>query len=157
HVELCEVGSRSHERCPSAAEYQHARHCGCMASGQASFDVMSMMQPRGQWEAAYDPGVARHLTYPGLPLHALLERTAHEHPDIVATVFGGAVAGRCIDQTMTYRHLDELADRFAGGLQRLGVKKGDRVALVLPNCPQFVYSFYGTLKAGAVVVPTSPL
>ena len=118
---------------------------------------MSMMQSARQWEAAYDPGVPRHLTYPGLPLHALLERTAHEHPDVVATVFGGAVAGRCIDQTMTYRHLDELADRFAGGLQRLGVKKGDRVALVLPNCPQFVYSFYGTLKAGAVVVPTNPL
>ena len=118
---------------------------------------MSMMQSTGQWEAAYDPGVPRHLTYPGLPLHALLERTAHEHPDTVATVFGGAVGGRCIDRGMTYRDLDELADRFAAGLQRLGVKKGDRVALVLPNCPQFVYSFFGTLKAGAVVVPTNPL
>src|SRR5438309_10308874 len=128
-----------------------------MASDQASFDVMSMMQPVGQWEAAYDAGVPRHLTYPGLPLHSLLERTAREHPDTVATVFGGAVAKWCIDSTMTYREVDELADRFAAGLQRLGVQKGDRVALVLPNCPQFVYSFFGTLKAGAVVVPTNPL
>ena len=118
---------------------------------------MSMMQSASEWEAAYDPGVLRHLMYPSLTLQALLERTAREHPETVATVFGGAVAGRCIDSAMTYRNLDELADRFAAGLQRLGVKKGDRVALVLPNCPQFVYSFFGSLKAGAVVVPTNPL
>ena len=118
---------------------------------------MSMMQSASQWEAAYDPGVPRHLTSPGWPLHALLERTAHEHPEIVATVFGGAVGHRILDSAMTYRNLDELADRFAAGLQRLGVKKGDRVALVLPNCPQFVYAFFGSLKAGAVVVPTNPL
>ncbi|TMC76433.1 MAG: long-chain fatty acid--CoA ligase, partial [Chloroflexi bacterium] len=74
----------------------------------------------------------------------------------MATVFGGAVGRRCIDAALTYRQLDDLASRFAAGLQRLGVRKGDRVALVLPNCPQFVYSFFGTLKAGAVVVPTNP-
>src|SRR5437867_5330687 len=116
-----------------------------------------MMQPVGQWEAAYDPGVLRHLTYPSLTLHALLERTAGEHAETVATGFGGVVGRRSVDSTMTYRNLDELADRFAAGLQQLGVKKGDRVALVLPNCPQFVYSFFGSLKAGAVVVPTNPL
>ena len=118
---------------------------------------MSMMQPVGQWEARYDPGVPRHLTYPEIPLHALLERTARDRPDTVATIFGGPVGRRCIDSEMTYRQLDELASRFAAGLQRLGVRKGDRVALVLPNCPQFVYCFYGALKAGAVVVPTNPL
>ena len=118
---------------------------------------MSMMQPVGQWEAAYDPGVLRHLTYPSLTLHALLERTAGEHAETVATVFGGVVGHRSVDSTMTYRNLDELADRFAAGLQQLGIQKGDRVALVLPNCPQFVYSFFGALKAGAVVVPTNPL
>ena len=118
---------------------------------------MSMMQSVGHWEEAYDPGVPRHLTYPGLPLHALLERTARDHPDTPATVFGGAVGGRCVDAAMTYRDVDALADRFAAGLQRLGVRKGDRVALVLPNCPQFVYAFFGALKAGAVVVPTNPL
>jgi long-chain acyl-CoA synthetase len=118
---------------------------------------MSMMQSASQWEAMYDPGVPRHLTYPRLTLHALLERTARERPSTVATVFGGAVGGRCMDAAMTYRNLDDLADRFAAGLQRLGIGKGDRVALVLPNCPQFVYSFFGTLKAGGVVVPTNPL
>src|SRR2546428_14102383 len=58
---------------------------------------------------------------------------------------------------MTHRNLDELADPFAAGIQQLGIQKGDCVALVLPNCPQFVYSFFGSLKAGAVVVPTNPL
>jgi len=118
---------------------------------------MSMMQSAGQWEAAYDRGVPRRLTYPRLPLHTLLEQTASAHPDTPATVFGGAVGGRCIDGAMTYRQIDDLSDRFAAGLQELGVRKGDRVALVLPNCPQFVYAFFGALKAGAVVVPTNPL
>src|SRR5207302_493432 len=67
------------------------------------------------------------------------------------------VGGRCIEASLTYERLNALADRFAAGLQRLGVAKGDRVALVLPNCPQFAYCFFGTLKAGAVVVPTNPL
>jgi len=115
------------------------------------------MQSAGQFEGAYDPGVPRHLEYPAIPLHGLLEATARESPDLVATIFGGAVAGRCVDAKLTYRDLDRLADRFAAGLQRLGISKGDRVALVLPNCPQFVYCFFGALKAGAVVVPTNPL
>jgi long-chain acyl-CoA synthetase len=115
------------------------------------------MQLTDQWEASYDPGVPRHLTYPEVPLHALLEQTAQDHPGAIATVFGGYAFRRCLDAPMTYRELNERADRFAAGLERLGVTKGDRVALVLPNCPQFVYCFYGALKAGAVVVPTNPL
>lgn len=116
-----------------------------------------LLQDRDPWEAAYDPGVPRHLTYPALAVHDLLERTARERPRSVATVYGGAVGSRCLDAPMTYARLDGLADRFAAGLQGLGVRKGDRVALVLPNCPQFLYAFYGTLKAGAVAVPTNPL
>src|SRR5256712_12840243 len=116
-----------------------------------------MVQPVGQGEKAYDRGVPRHLTYPDLPLHALLEQTARERPNAAATVFGGAVGHRCIDSALTYRRIDQLADRVAAALPRLGIKKSDRVARVLPNCPQFVYCFFGTLKAGAAVVPTNPL
>src|SRR5207248_720561 len=57
HVEVRELGPSFDKRSPRAAEYQHTRHCACMASDQASFDVMSMMQSAGQWEAAYDRGV----------------------------------------------------------------------------------------------------
>ena len=109
------------------------------------------------WLAHYDPGVPHSLTYPAIPLPQLLRDTASRLPDAVATLFGGVVAGRLLDAPLTYAELDRLADRFAAGLQALGVRKGDRVALLLPNCPQFVIAFYGALRAGAVVVPCNPL
>src|SRR5213075_370811 len=58
---------------------------------------------------------------------------------------------------LTYAQFACYADRFAGELLRLGVKKGDRVAISLPNIPQFPIAFYGALKVGAIVVPTNPL
>ena len=57
---------------------------------------------------------------------------------------------------MATRQLMDQVNRFAAGLAALGVKKGDRVALMLPNLPQFVISFYGALKLGAIVVNTNP-
>jgi long-chain acyl-CoA synthetase len=60
-------------------------------------------------------------------------------------------------KTMTYAEIDELSSRFATGLQGLGLKKSDRVAIFSPNTPQFVISYFGILKAGGVVVPCSPL
>ena len=62
---------------------------------------------------AYDPGVPRHLTYPRMRVHDLLERTAREHPRALALVYGGVVGSRCVDAAMTYAKLDDLADRFA--------------------------------------------
>ncbi len=109
------------------------------------------------WLRSYDEGVPATLDYPSVPLHALLDETARRRPDAVATIFGGVVGGRLLDAKMTYGELSRLADRFAAGLQSLGVAKGDRVALMLPNCPQFVIAFYGALRAGAVIVPLTPL
>jgi len=109
------------------------------------------------WLKHYDAGVPRALTYPRIPLQQLLTDTAARHPRAVATIFGAVVAGRLVEASLTYAELDRLADRFAAGLQSLGVRKGDRVALLLPNCPQFVIAFYGALRAGAVVVPCNPL
>ncbi len=62
-----------------------------------------------------------------------------------------------MDRAMTYRQLGDAVNRFANVLVNLGVKRGDRVAIYLPNCPQFVIAYYGTLKAGAVVAPINPL
>jgi long-chain acyl-CoA synthetase len=84
-----------------------------------------------------------------LPLHGLLERTAERYPERVASIFFGA--------QLTYGALDAAANRFAHALLSFGVKRGDRVALMLPNCPQFLIAFYGTLKAGAVVTAVNPL
>ena len=101
------------------------------------------------WFKFYDPGVPRSPAIPDMPMQAFLDDTARNYPDVPATIFFGA--------TLTYRQISELADRFAAGLQGLGVRKGDRVAIVLPNSPQFVIAFYGALRAGAIVVPTNPL
>jgi long-chain acyl-CoA synthetase len=101
------------------------------------------------WLQFYDPGVPHALTYPEVPLHRFLDDAARDHPNATATIF--------FDARLSYRELSELADRFAAGLQSLGVRKGDRVALVLPNSPQMVIAFYGVLRAGAVAVPTNPL
>ena len=109
------------------------------------------------WFAHYDPGVPRTLDYPAVPLQWFLADTAARYPRASATIFGAIVAGRLVEATLTYAELDRLVDRFAAGLRSLGVRKGDRLALLLPNCPQFVIAFYGALRAGAIVVPCNPL
>lgn len=101
------------------------------------------------WTKHYDPGVPATLDYPQIPLTALLRTTVRSSPDATATIFFGA--------RRTYASLYRDARRFAAGLQRLGVRKGDRVAIMLPNCPQFLIAFWGALEVGATVVPTNPL
>jgi long-chain acyl-CoA synthetase len=101
------------------------------------------------WLAHYEPGVLPTLDCPALAFHGLLEHTAARYPDRVATIFFGA--------KLTYRALNESANRFAHALLNLGLQQGDRVALMLPNCPQFLIAFYGALKAGAVVTAINPL
>ena len=101
------------------------------------------------WTRHYDPGVPATLHYPEVPLTALLRETAAQHPTATATIF--------FNRKRTYASLYADVRRFAAGLQGLGVKKGDRVALMLPNCPQFLIAFWGALEAGATVVPTNPL
>ena len=105
-----------------------------------------MLKP---WLAHYEPGVPPTLDYPAVPLHGLLEQTAERYPERVATVFFGA--------KLSYRALNEAANRFAHALLHLGLQRGERVALMLPNCPQFLIAFYGALKAGAVVSAVNPL
>lgn len=100
-------------------------------------------------ETYYPDKVPQHLTYPQVPLQRLLEDAARRYPEATATVFFG--------QTMTYRELDEEANRFAHALICLGVIPGDRVAIHLPNSPQFLISFFGALKAGAIATAVSPL
>jgi long-chain acyl-CoA synthetase len=101
------------------------------------------------WLKNYEPQVPHTLEYPERPLHTNLEESARKHPDATATIF--------LDSKLTYRELNDLADRFAAALQQLGVKKGDRVAIYTLNCPQFVIGYYGALKAGAIAVSFNPL
>jgi len=101
------------------------------------------------WLKHYEPEVPPTLQYPARPVHANLSETAKKFPDATATIF--------MDAKLTYAQLNALADRCAAALQQLGVKKGDRVGVYIANSPQFVISYYGALRAGAIVVPFNPL
>lgn len=101
------------------------------------------------WLQNYDPGVPTTLDYPEAPLYHFLEESARRYPTLPATIF--------YDAKLSYSELDALANQIAHALIGMGVRKGDRVALLLPNTPQFVASFFGILKAGAIVVANNPL
>jgi len=101
------------------------------------------------WFKLYDKGVPHHIDYPPIPLFGLLESSAKKYPDSPCTIFKGA--------KITYREMNELTDRLAAGIADLGVKKGDRVGIFMPNTPQFVLTFFAVLKAGGVVVSINPL
>ncbi len=113
---------------------------------------------RRVWHQHYDANVPITIDYPPQPVDHFLRNTAAKHPNNTAIIFGGLapVVGEQHSR-MTYRELDALADRFAAGLQQMGLQKGDRIALYLPNCPQFVIAYYGALRAGAILVPSNPL
>jgi long-chain acyl-CoA synthetase len=109
------------------------------------------------WLKYYDEGVPATMDYPRIPLDRLLTDTAAKHPEHPAIIFGAMGGSRLMDAKLTYRQLDEAVNRFAAGLQRLGVQKGDRVAIMLPNCPQFIIAAYATWRIGGVVVCCNPL
>ncbi len=100
------------------------------------------------WLKFWPQGVPTSLEYPEIPLQQLLKDTAARLPRKTATIF--------FNSPLTYQEIDALSDKMAVALRNLGVEHGDRVALFLPNCPQFVISHFGILKAGGVTVPFNP-
>jgi len=101
------------------------------------------------WLKFYEPHVPEHIDYPQTTMPAVLEKTARKYPDHTALIFK--------DAKLTFRQYNETVDRFAAALQGLGVKKGDRVAIHLPNCPQFPIAYYAVLRIGGIVVPCNPI
>jgi long-chain acyl-CoA synthetase len=101
------------------------------------------------WFSSWPHGVAKNIKYPKVPLHAILKKTAKAHHEKTAIAY--------FERNISYRELDSLSDKFAGALAALDVKKGDKVALFLPNIPQFVITYFAVLKAGAVLTAISPL
>jgi long-chain acyl-CoA synthetase len=101
------------------------------------------------WLKCYDEGVPQHIDYPEVPLFFFLEDAARKNPSTPCTIFKGA--------KISYPEMNELTDRLAAGLASLGVKKGDRVGLFMPNTPQFVMAYFAILKLGGIVVATNPL
>ncbi len=101
------------------------------------------------WLKFYEPHIPEHIDYPETVMPAVLEETARKYPDHTALIFNNA--------RITYREVNEAVDRFAAALQGLGVKKGNRVAIHLLNCPQFPIAYYAVLRIGGIVVPCNPV
>ncbi len=111
----------------------------------SAVDALSKGRP---WLGHYDTDTAHTIPIPHQPLFRFLESAADWVPRRIATVFYG--------KTLTYRQLEAKANQFAHGLRNCGVSAGDRVQIVLPNTPQFIFAYYAILKLGAVVVLSNP-
>ncbi|GIN60223.1 long-chain-fatty-acid--CoA ligase [Robertmurraya siralis] len=101
------------------------------------------------WLKCYPEEIPHTLTYSNEPVQNYLKNTAEKNPNKIAIHFMG--------KEMTYQEVYSASLKFAAYLQSLGIEKGDRVAIMLPNCPQSVISYYGILFAGGIVVQTNPL
>jgi long-chain acyl-CoA synthetase len=111
------------------------------------------------WLKAYDKGVPPTLSYPDLTLDGIFAETVRKHPNHPATrfVLRYIVGERVlVGGALTYAHLGAMVERFAAALSKLGVKKGDRVAIMLPNSPHFIIAFFAAVRLGAIVVNTNP-
>jgi long-chain acyl-CoA synthetase len=101
------------------------------------------------WHQFYDENVPVTLQYPEINLYQLLQRAVEEHPRGTATLFFGA--------RVSYGRLGEMVERFSDGLAALGVRKGDRVALLLPNLPGYPVAHFAVARLGGILVPVNPL
>jgi len=101
------------------------------------------------WLSSYENGVPEKIEYDETCITEFLGKTAKEFPDIMALLFQG--------YKMTFRELDEMVDNFAAVLYDFGIKKGDSVAILLPNLITCVVSYYAVLKLGGIVVMNNPL
>jgi long-chain acyl-CoA synthetase len=100
------------------------------------------------WYKSWPPNMPKHINYPIIPLFELLQTASKKHPQKEALSYQG--------NTTSYAELDALSDQFAASLLKIGVKEKDKVAIFLPNSPQFVIAYFGILKAGAIVTALNP-
>jgi long-chain acyl-CoA synthetase len=105
------------------------------------------------WHRFYADDVPHDIDLPDGPLHAFLRASAARYPERAAVILSGPT----FHSTLSYRALDRQSDRFAGALRALGLRRGDRVAIALPNLPQYPIAAYGAFKAGLTVVQINPL
>lgn len=109
------------------------------------------------WVKNYDKGVPATLDYPAVPLHQFLYDTTKRIPNNPCLITSARLPlfGRQ-STSISYAELNSASDAMAAALVDMGLKKGDKVAIVMPNCTAFAISFYGILKAGGVVAATNP-
>jgi long-chain acyl-CoA synthetase len=108
------------------------------------------------WLASYPPDVPQTLEpYPEKSLYSLLEESAKRFPNAPAVSFW--LPGAPLGKKLTFAQLLKEVDQFSRVLAALGVQRGDRVGLVLPNCPQYVIAYYAAIRLGAIAVGNNPL
>ena len=157
---LSETGLDRHNRSMTDPQYHDSHPHDAQAPAQESQrpapvqttpDTASGQNPLAHrpWLKNYSPGVAVDVHLPETSLSHLIDDAVREVPHKVALEFFGA--------TTTYAELGSQIDRAAEGLRLAGVQAGDRVALILPNCPQHIIAFYAILRLGAIVVEHNPL
>ena len=157
---LSETGLNRHNRSMTDPQYHDSHPHDAQAPAQESQrpapaqttpDTASGQNPLAHrpWLKNYSPGVAVDVHLPETSLSHLIDDAVREVPHKVALEFFGA--------TTTYAELGSQIDRAAEGLRLAGVQAGDRVALILPNCPQHIIAFYAILRLGAIVVEHNPL
>ncbi len=110
------------------------------------------------WKLQYEKGVPHAVEIPDIPLYGVLDDTAARYPNSQAIHFllKYLKFGLEIGARMTYAEVKIATDRFAAALHKLGVRQGDRVALMMPNIPQQVIAYFGVLKAGGIIVNINP-
>lgn len=101
------------------------------------------------WLDLYPEAISKTLDYEKIPLQDYLKKSATNYPEKIAMHFMG--------KNISYKEFYNSSLKFANYLQTLGIEKGDRVAIMLPNCPQGAIAYYGILMSGAIVVQTNPL
>ena len=101
------------------------------------------------WSKHWPKGIPQSIDYPDISLGEMLKASTEKAPNSTAIFFQ--------NNQITYEELDRFVDSFGEALRRLGIGKGDRVAVYLPNSPQFVIAYFGALRVGAIVVACSPL
>src|SRR5688572_27284930 len=122
------------------------------------FDKEELMANSPHWHVHYEKGVPQTVDIPDMPLFTVLRDSARRFPKKIAVrmILRYLTKGIRIGSTLTFRELDEASDRFATALYSLGVRQHERVAIMLPNLPQYTIAFFGILKAGAIAVNTNP-
>src|SRR3954454_23993580 len=108
-----------------------------------------LMSQNKVWLAHYPESIEKTITLPDIAMGQILQETAAKFPTNYALSFYG--------RKITYDQLNKMTQSFTSSLQKNQVKKGDRVAIMLPNCPQYVISYYGILNAGAIVTQVNPM
>ena len=101
------------------------------------------------WLEHYDTDVPREIYIPNITLNDILARSVAVHREHAAFFYFG--------KKYTYSEFDRAIRRVVAGFQKIGVRKGDRIAFVLPNMPQFLFSYWAALRLGAIVAPINPL